>query len=319
MWVYMLFEGRRCWPTFLRREFIRREKLRLSKLEGNALALESKALKRKRRYLSRLEERMPTLRKTGDKKLIERRHRLDTYIETTIQRGTEAYVDLSNFPLEDSGQYYATYPTRLGNLLWAFEGYSKRVYGVDSNFFWWRIWLKLDKDAREEIDNRQALADSCIYTSFAFYSTGLVWFIYAILFTLESIISYSARLEAILLTARVPIAETFPALWIIWILAATFLSAGFGIYRLSLRLHAQFGEVYKSLFDVYEYKVNVKPIIKEIAGLTEHSPVARLNTNLNRKDELQIALRYLQFHRYRCPKCNALLKPSDIAVHDCRD
>ncbi len=319
MWVYMIFEGRRGWPAFLRRNFIRSEKLRLSKLEGNTLALESETLKRKRKYLARLEERMMTLRKMGDKKLIKRKQRLDDYIEAMTQRGTEAYVDLSNFPLEDSGRYYVTYPSRLGNLLWAFEGYSKRVYGVDSNFFWWRIWLKLDKDTREEIDNRQALADSSIYTSFAFYSTGLIWLIYAILFTLQSIISYSARLEAMLPTARMSITETFPDLWITWILAAAFLSAGFGIYCLSLRLHAQFGEVYKSLFDVYEYKVNVKPIIKEIAGLTDRSPVARLNTNLNRKEELQIALRYLQFHRYRCPKCNALLKPSDIAVHDCRD
>src|ERR1700745_1633879 len=68
MWVYMIFEGRRGWPAFLRRNFIRREKLRLSKLEGNALALESETLKRKRKYLARLEERMMTLRKMGDKK-----------------------------------------------------------------------------------------------------------------------------------------------------------------------------------------------------------------------------------------------------------
>lgn len=94
--------------------------------------------------------------------------------DTNNQTVAEAYFDIRNFPMNAEGDYIALYPSRLGNLLAAFEGYSLRVYGIDAIFYWGRIWLKIDKDTREEIDNSQALADSTVYTSFALVFTGLI-------------------------------------------------------------------------------------------------------------------------------------------------
>src|SRR5258706_14345512 len=68
---------------------------------------------------------------------------------------SEAYFDLRNVTINEANDYVAKYPSRLGNLLTAFELYSKRTYGIDSIFYWSRIWLKIDKDTREEIDGSQ--------------------------------------------------------------------------------------------------------------------------------------------------------------------
>src|SRR5262249_15870113 len=104
MSIYMLVEGRRWWPDWIRRVFFARGEVRLRLLVGNS-------------------------RSTDEFSQI------------------EAYTDLGGqFPMTDDGDYYVAYPTRLGNLLSAFETYSLRVYGLDSIFYWWRIWLKLDKD-----------------------------------------------------------------------------------------------------------------------------------------------------------------------------
>jgi hypothetical protein len=83
----------------------------------------------------------------------------------------EAWVELGLFPVDKkTGEFKVRYPTRLGNLCTAFEDYPSRIYGMDSVFYWPRIWLTLDKDIREEISNQQALADSTVYCSGALFT-----------------------------------------------------------------------------------------------------------------------------------------------------
>jgi hypothetical protein len=278
MGIYMLFEGRRFWPNPLKRFFSVRE----------------------------------------EKQLAEIKKKLEDTNNLTV---AEAYFDIRNFPMNSEGDYIAFYPSRLGNLLAAFEGYSLRVYGIDAIFYWSRIWLNIDKDTREEIDNSQALADSTVYTSFALFFTGLLWLLYSILTTLQLIIiKLLPSLLTILPSYPVTINQYLPSRPIIWLLSIMFLLSGFIVYRLSLRLQAQFGEIFKSVFDNYEGDLNVSEIIKEIALLTENSPSVCLNKTLSRRDRFGIAARYLQYHRYRCPnpKCNELMKPSEIANHVCK-
>jgi hypothetical protein len=93
-------------------------------------------------------------------------------------RYLEASVEKLYFPIDENGVYKAKYPSRFGNLLTAFETYSDQRYGMDGIFFWNRIWLKLDKDTREDIDGRQALADSTLYVSFALFVTGCLCLLY---------------------------------------------------------------------------------------------------------------------------------------------
>ncbi|MFN2498659.1 MAG: hypothetical protein ABR557_06185, partial [Pyrinomonadaceae bacterium] len=136
MRIYMLFEGRRYWPTRLRSFFQEREKKRLERALENV--------------------------KSTDECI-----RL------------EGFFNLRNFPQDDYGNYTSPMPSRLGNLLTAFEEYSYTRYGEDSIFYWPRIWLKIDKDTREEIDNSQALADSTLYASFALLLSGGFWLLYS--------------------------------------------------------------------------------------------------------------------------------------------
>jgi flagellar biosynthesis regulator FlaF len=63
---------------------------------------------------------------------------------------------------------------RLGNLITAFESYSNTRYGIDGVFYWNRIWLKLEKDVRDDIDNHQAMADSTVYASFILFINALL-------------------------------------------------------------------------------------------------------------------------------------------------
>jgi hypothetical protein len=274
MRIYMLFEGRRYWPGFLKTFMKGREQKRLARLQVN--------------------------KGNKDKSI-----------------SAEAYVDLRNFPMptDAGGEYQVLMPSRLGNLLYAFEGYSRRLYGVDAIFYWPRIWLKLDKETREEIDNSQALADSTLYAAFAFLLAGALWLLYAlakfvIVIALARDLGPRLQYDLTLIDKHLPPKATAV------LVAVLFAVASFLIYRLSLPLHAQFGELFKSVFDTYV--VDVSNVTKDLVRLSEGSPAVSLSKVLLREDQMPIAARYLQYYRYRCPACNDLLKPSEIKTHVCR-
>lgn len=319
--IYMLFEGRRFWPDCLRKVFIKHEKRKLAGILRTTKIVESQEFKRREEgSLRRLDQRISKLTFPSFKRyrLKRARKKIASDLEADDRRVDEAYFDLRTFPMDEKGNYVVQFPTHLGNLLTAFETYSLRVYGVDSIFYWSRIWLKLDKDTREEIDNSQAIVDSTVYTSFALFFAGAVWLIHAILFTIQSVITeYLPAFKVILPAFRVTINQHAPTLRITLALSLIFLLAGYIVYRLSMRLHAQFGEFFKSLFDVYEYKINVSGILKEVSTLSASSPCVSLNPKLARKEQLKVVTRYLQYYRYRCPKCNKLMKPNEIASHTC--
>jgi len=143
--IYMLYEGRRFWPSWLRSAFIQSEKNRLTHL-----------LEIDRRY----HEENPCV---------------------SFDDFKEAWFDIRRFPLDEKGYPVVRFPTRLGNLIASYEEYPDTRYSMDSIFFWPRIWVILDKDLREEIDSSQARADSALYTSFASYSLGLIYLVYTLL------------------------------------------------------------------------------------------------------------------------------------------
>jgi hypothetical protein len=229
----------------------------------------------------------------------------------------EAIVDRQNFPLDQDGEYEVVSPSRLGNLLSAFEGYAERMYGINTVFYWYRIWLKLDKDVREEVDNMQALADSTTYSSFALALSGVLWVLYVIAKYVNVLISWgkSGRLGYDLSLLD----QMLPRKGVAAVVAAIFISASFIVYRVSLRLHAQYGELFKSIFDLNVGSLDVSPITEELSRMSADSPTVCLNRNLTRRDQFEIAWRYLQFYRYRCPACNTLLKINEIKTHICED
>lgn len=320
MWVYMIYEGRRFWPGPVAHFFIEREKRRLAGLLARAGITESEKFMRKEKRLERIAGKIENEAGVDEGGLLEKaKGRLETYHNAQGQVTNEAYFELRRFPINNDGQYHAPFPSRLGNLWDAFESYSGRVYGIDSVFYWYRIWLLLGNDLREEVDNRQAIVDSTVYTSFAFYAAALVWFFYAAIYSFQILAGkFYPAIAAGAQPLTAPLIKHLPGASFTWLIFFLFLSGGYLLYRISVPLHAQYGETFKAAIDIYQSKLNVSKIFREIADLTFDSKIVSLNRKLGRKDQLRIVWRYLQFYRYRCPNCNALLTPGAISEHVCK-
>jgi hypothetical protein len=186
------------------------------------------------------------------------------------------------------------HPTRIGNIIESFEAYPKVKYGLDSVFFWFRLWVVLDKDLREEIDTAQAVVDSTVYMTFALYLSGLVLLIYAI-------IGFAAQVDAPYLhwlsAVRLPYV---PAPHVLLVLSAMCFIFGFLLYRLSLTSHAQFGELFKSIFDQYQSKLQFNDVVKEV-GKIAGDPYLSFRPA---REKNQIIWRFLRWHLIRDEAAN---------------
>jgi hypothetical protein len=248
MRIYMLFEGRRYWPAWLKKLSTLSEQRRLKKL-ADLLATPNVD---RRRYL-------------------------------------EAGVEYGLFPVDEGGDAYVAHPTRLGNIIESFETYPRVKYGLDAIFYWYRLWVVLDKDVREEVDNAQSVVDSTIYVAFAFYVSGLVMFAYAaaqaITHTGWAFLSWLPAIDL----PYVPRPATLCALGLAcWI-------AGYQVYRLSLPAHAQFGELFKSIFDQFRSKLVFDDVLQEVGSISNF-PYLGLRSQ---RDKNQIVWRYLRWHLIR--------------------
>ena len=206
-----------------------------------------------------------------------------------VTKYLESSVEIRRFPMDEDGNYCVKFPTRIGNLIAAYETYSKRSYGMDSIFYWYRIWLTLDKEVREEIDNQQALADSTIYVIAALNICGLLCTIYAFLQMINN-----------------QLITVLPNRYLLLGLAILVFIGSYILYRFSLHIHATFGEIFKSVFDNYRKNISVDDIITEVSEITKDSTL----TNLPKKEKYKIAWRYL--HNYRIKINNQVLSPTTI-------
>ncbi|HEX6648714.1 MAG TPA: hypothetical protein VF075_04225 [Pyrinomonadaceae bacterium] len=266
--IYMFLEGRRFWLRPIRTIFIWTEDRRLKKL---------KVAEDKFYELSQAS--------TGGKK------------QNYNQRYVEASVEKRKFPLDANGLPEARFPTRLGNLIDSYESYPSKRYGVNAIFHWYRIWLTLDKDLREELDNRQALADSSVYASIALLISGLLWLVYWLLSKMGS-----------------QLIGHFSQGYSLW-LGAAFLVVSYIMYRAALHPQAQYGESFKSVFDLNEKQINVTRIVEQVADLT-HNPEL---VNQTRQQQLQTAWRYLHNYKVKClePGCEFRypMPPEEFKAH----
>jgi hypothetical protein len=183
----------------------------------------------------------------------------------------EIWSELRSYPIDDDGQPEATHPTLMGNILAGYEQYPDTRYGMDSVFYWPRIWLQIDKDKKEEIDSQWSVADG-------FLTLSAISFVGSVLWTVQAV---AAEFNAG--AARLPLGAPGRAV----LGGAGWLLLGFLWYKLSLPFHRENGEVYKSIFDVYRDKVwpltSLKPGEKETWGAT---------------------WAYLQYLRLKCPNCD---------------
>jgi hypothetical protein len=236
--IYMVIEGRRYWPNSLRKICLDLEQKRLASLTQRRLDAKER----------------------GDRA---------TMVEMSIER--------RKFPINDErGERYAIYPTRLGNLLASYEEYPYLIYGMDSPFYWSRLWLTLDEHIQEDVDSQQALTDSAIYSTVALFCCGLLCIMYLLLQVFNiSWISY------------------LPEVRLLVILAFSCFLSGYILYRVSLHLFAQFGEIFKALFDIYHNNVLFEDIVKEVSVITGNKDLLEASDKL----KYEVSWRYL--HNYK--------------------
>jgi len=160
--------------------------------------------------------------------------------EKRTLRYDEIWARLRMYPLDEKGNPYASHPTLLGNILAAYEAYPETRYGMDSVFYWPRLWLELDKDKKTEIDGAWSVADGFLHLSAAGFLGGMLWIITALI-NLAS---------GFLLHLPLGTGKLSALGGLILILF------GYLIYRLSLTFHRRNGETFKATFDLYRDKIN---------------------------------------------------------------
>lgn len=238
--IYMIFEGRRYWPKPIWNCMHECEKARYRNL-----VKKSDAAKKQRDWTKK----------------------------------NEADIEIFQFPLDpDTGMPGPKYPTRLGNLITEFETYPDVKYGTDGVFYWYRIWLKVPKDLRDEIDERQATVDGAIYISAILYLAGFL----SMLYGAAEIFFY---IDWIPMVSPLTYLYVVPAFWLL----------AYGLYRLSLHAQQQFGEFFKAIFDQFYTEFDPEPVLNMIADETGQSWVRYIRGAARYK----VAWRYLRWHEFR--------------------
>lgn len=255
--IYMLCEGRRYWPSKLFKLGIKRERGRLLNLHramrrNDVFRLENAELRKDRVEADRL------------------------YLESA--------VDLSGFPLNlNTSLQGVLWPTRLGNLIAAYEQYPRIKYGLDSVFYWPRIWVSLDKNLRDEIDIQQAQADGLLYAVIALFLSSFVFLLYAVLDWLN---------PGLLVPYFNPAFSVVGAL-----ICSTF---AYTLYRASLFSHAYFGNLFEAVFDQHRSVLKLDEVIELVAAATNDASLQRKNHIVKNV----AAWRFLKWHRVRTPFTN---------------
>lgn len=152
--IYMLFEGRRYWPGWLRKYCIACQQRRVA------------------HWLTKSTEKANAADHGAATELAARAYRYP--------------IGGGNYP-PTSGLPGAIMPTELGNVIYGFETYPTVKYGVDGVFFWERIWITLSTDVKQDLDEQQSLCDSALYASFASLVNVVLFLGYGILATIFAV------------------------------------------------------------------------------------------------------------------------------------
>jgi len=212
--LYKVYEGRKLWP----------------------LAIHEWGRKKQQRRVDRLEEAQK---------------RLDPKREEDKAAYDETWYELRAYPTNAEGAPIAVRPTIMGNILQGYEDYPGTRYGMDSVFYWPRMWMEMEKGKKEEIDSTWSLADGFLSLSAVGYAGGVLWILAGTLAYLD------------ILTLPLPWKNSGASVF--GGIIALFL--GYFFYRVSLPLHRDNGEAFKAVFDLYRHsiadKMGLRPGEKE--------------------------------------------------------
>ncbi len=155
---------------------------------------------------------------------------------------TECWSFLRQFPVDANGEPTVTQPSRIGNVIAAYEQYPDVRYGMDSVFYWPRIWLLVEKDTREEIDTPWAAVDAILYVAFATAVLAIVYLALALVSAVGSHFGFFGSFNFA--------AECFVAALVLMLVYLVCL-------RLSIAGLVATGEKFKSVFDLYRSKLTL--------------------------------------------------------------
>jgi hypothetical protein len=242
--IYKIYEGRTLWPDWLRDLAIDRQQSRILKL-----------------------------RKRAD----------EAFVAGDRNRYNELWDQIGQYPMnEESGEAEAQRPTRLGNILAAYEQYPLTRYGMAAVFYWPRIWLQVEKEKKEDIDAGWSIADGFLSLSAVSLTGGVLW-----------IAEAAGKTVGVLGNLPIPFHS---AGWSALAALAWWL-CGYACYRISLPSHRQNGEIFKSIFDLYRSKV------WDLTSLKPQEEAA-----------WKAAWSYLQYLMFVCPVCGRM---TSIAKEKC--
>jgi len=109
---------------------------------------------------------------------------------------------------------------------------------MDSVFYWYRLWLCIDKDIREEVDRTWASTDALLHLAFGMAGLGLIYLASG---TVAATLTWLGS-PWLLLGAD----QARYAIGGVALIALSYLP-----YRISVPGHLVNGELYKSLFDLH--------------------------------------------------------------------
>ncbi len=239
--IYMLFEGRRFWPNWLRNKGIQIQEKRLEDWLRKANSSENEDI------------------------------RTEYFI-----RAYRYPIGGGSYPLEN-GAPKAISPTELGNVIFGYETYPTVKYGVDGVFFWHRIWLSLDKDTKEDIDNEQALCDSAIYSSFSSVIGFIMFVIYAFI---EYISDINFKIGDYDLNN--------------YVIMVFFVLLSILSYIGAINANDQFGDRIRAMFDMNLDNLGIE---KALAVITKKTGVEYPKEF--DPDKIMAAWRFLRWHEYK--------------------
>jgi hypothetical protein len=85
---------------------------------------------------------------------------------------------LADFPLSTRGgrpRYVVDRPTRIGNVIAAYELYAGDRYGFDGVFYWYHLRFSTPDSVQTELDRAESIADGMVFCTAAAFAATLVY------------------------------------------------------------------------------------------------------------------------------------------------
>lgn len=252
VFIYKLFEG---YIIFNKIPFLRRNKVnevRRIKKKEKAILNRISIIKKRYDYLDSTIMSGTRSERTNDI-LRKKMHSLTSRLVQLEGEYEELHYDSdSRFPPEE--KYIL--PTRFGNILRAAEIYSETRYQIDGVTMWTRVIKVIDKDYMGYIDTANNQCSFLLYCSLlsgVFSSLSLIAVIYQLLLKQQQLLGNSHWLYFVPLVNNQIIYDHRIFVYVVFFALA--LLATWFFYQASLWNVDQYGDVIRSTYDIYRFKL----------------------------------------------------------------